>query len=404
MLNTNHPYGHVPISEHSNTCKASRFNCFPVFAGVSNQFHCLILFHSLSTTLTASSKVKTKLLNPIGVSEGILLDCQNEIKRRQEELDVDVMTLRLLRSQTEAWEKELKVDVIDQCLSNVKQVVAHRAEAATRVIGELSYFDQLKLGAGLSRSIFDQAWDRSSRRCRGVPFALQTKDNNTHNILENELLSILNECLETLSSRAQTQGNASLEYLGKRPAVVGSGSMGRRMVGNVRTPSYRRLVFIKSSITDVIQSSTSKLPSDVYSTEKVYKSLCRTALLSSVLLGSSAMTATLSVLDYLDTANGLVSSLTLAALGGISLPLGNRYLAVSFQREWMEHTEQLELALDTLLKDVFREIKSELSESIAPYSRYVSSEVNWLKDLGDKLDNGISIAHNLRSKINKACD
>jgi hypothetical protein len=116
------------------------------------------------------------------------------------------------------------------------------------------------------------------------------------------------------------------------------------------------------------------------------------------------MTATLSVLDYMDTANGLVSSLTLAALGGISLPLGNRYLAVSFQREWMEHTEQLEPALDTLLKDVFREIKSELSESIAPYSRYVSSEVNWLKDLGDKLDNGISTAHNLRSKINKACD
>ncbi|KAL3800272.1 hypothetical protein ACHAW5_009854 [Stephanodiscus triporus] len=362
------------------------------------------LEHFLSTTLTASSKVKTKLLNPIGVTEGILFDCQTEIKRRQEELDVDVMTLRLLRSQTEAWERELKIDVIDQCLSNVKKVVAHRAEAATRVIGDLSYFDQWKLGAGLGRSIFDQAWERSSRRCRGVPFALQTKDSNTHNILENELLSILNECLETLLLRAQTQGNASLEYLGKRPAIVGSGSMGRRMVGNVRTPSYQRLVFIKSSITDVIQSSTSKLPSDVHSTDKVYKSLRRTALLSSVLLGSSAMIATLSALDCLDTANGLVSSLTLAALGGISLPLGNRYLAVSFQREWMEHTEQLETALDNLFKDVFHEIKSELSESIAPYSRYVSSEVNWLKDLGDKLDSGISIAHNLRSKINKACD
>ena len=409
MVNTNHPYGRGLILDHSNTCKISRLTLAGISAGIANQ--CLLLFfiHSLSTTLTTSSKVKTKLLNPIGVSEGILVDCQHEIKRRQEELDVDVMTLRLLKSQTEAWERELKIDVIDLCRSNLREVVAHRAEGATRVIGELSYFDHWKLGAGFGRGIFDRAWERSSRHCQGVPFAPQTRNNNSHNSLENELLSILSECLEILSSRAKNQGIASLEYLGKRPAIVGSGSKGRndfsginRMVGNVRTPSYQRLVVIKSSIADVIQSSTSKFPSDAHSKDMVYKSLCRTALLSSLLVGSSAITATLSALDCLDTANGLAYSLTLATLGGISLPLGNRYLAVSFQRTWMENTAQLETSLDALFKDVSHEIKSELSESVAPYSRYVSSEVIWLKDLAEKLDNGISIAQILRSKINKS--
>ena len=411
MANTNHPCGRGLILERSNTCKISRLTLACSSAGIANQCLRLFLIHSLSTTLTASSKVKTKLLNPIGVSEGILVDCQHQIKRRQEELDVDVMTLRLLRSQTEAWERELEIDVIDQCQSNLREVVAHRAEGAMRVIGELSYFDHWKLGAGFGRGIFDRAWERSSRHCQGVPFAPQTRNNNSHHSLDNELLPILSECLETLSSRAQTQGIASLEYLGKRPAIAGSGSIGRsdfsginRMVGYVRTPSYQRLAVIKSSIADVIQRSTSKLPSDAHNADMVYKSLCRTALLSSLLVSSSAITATLSALDCLDTAHGLACSLTLATLGGISLPLGNRYLAVSFQRKWMKNTTQLETSLDVLFNDVLREIKSELSESIAPYSRYVSSEVNWLKDLTAKLDNGISIAQSLRSKINKSCD
>ena len=79
--------------------------------------------HSLSTTLTASSKVRTKLLNPIGVTEGILLDCQNEVERRREELDVDIMTLRLLTSQTDGFVKELQTDVIDKCLNDVRNAM-----------------------------------------------------------------------------------------------------------------------------------------------------------------------------------------------------------------------------------------------------------------------------------------
>ncbi|KAL3822781.1 hypothetical protein ACHAXA_005946 [Cyclostephanos tholiformis] len=367
--------------------------------------HTFLIASFLSTTLTASSKVKTKLLNPIGVSEGILADCQSEIKRRQEELDVDVMTLRLLTSQTETWERELKLDVIDVCMSNVRDVVVHRAEAAKRVLDGLSYLDHWKLGLGFGSSIFDKAWERTSRGCSGAIPQIKVND-HTRTTLEDELLSILGECLETLSSRAQTQGMASLEYLGKRPAIVGRSDVGgiNRMVGNVRTPSYQKLVAIKSTITYIIRRSTSKLPSHEQSSKEVYKSLCRTALLSSLLVSTGAITAALSVFDYFDTAHGLAYSLILVALGGISLPLGHRYLAMSHQREWTENMAQLEYTLDALFRDVFHGIRSELSESISPYTRYVSSEVEWLKDLSDKLEDGIAMALSLRSKINKSCD
>jgi hypothetical protein len=320
---------------------------------------------------------------------------------------VDVMTLRLLTSQTETWERELRLDVIDACMTNVRHAVSYRAGAARRVLDELSYIDHWKLGLGLGSGIFDKAWERSNRGCRGVSIAMpQAKvDHHARNTLEDEMLSILGECFETLSSRAQIQGMASLEYLGKRPAIVGRSDVGgiNRMVGHVRIPSYRRLVAIKSTIAEVIQGSTSKLPSDAQCTNEVYKSLCRTALLSSLLVGTGAITAALSVFGYFDAANGL-ASLTFVGLGGISLPLGNRYLAVSYEREWMGNTAPLEHTLDALFSDVVRGIKSELSESISPYSRYVSSEVEWLNDLSGKLDDGISMARSLRSKINKSCD
>ena len=113
------------------------------------------VLHSLSTTLTASSKIRTKLLNPIGVAEGILLDCQNEVERRREELDVDIMTLRLLTSQTDGFAKELQTDVIDKCLNDARNAIVYKSEAAKRVMEELSLIDQWKLIFG-GRSTFER--------------------------------------------------------------------------------------------------------------------------------------------------------------------------------------------------------------------------------------------------------
>jgi len=368
--------------------------------------------HSLSKTLTASSKVKTKLLNPIGVSEGILTDCQSEIQGRQEELDVDVMTLRLLTSQTDSWEKEIQTEVIDKCRSNVRNAIVHRSEVAKRVLEELSYIEQLQMGLGVGSAIFDRAWESANRHGRGsVLLTSKAHDGNSNqNSLENELSAIVGDCVETLSSRAHSQGTASIEYLGKRPAIIGSGINGRndgsgisRMVGSVVPPKFQRLKELQSSVTAAIQNSASNLPNDSQCAEHVNKSLCRTALLSIVVVGSGVVPATLSVLDILDVTNGIVSSATLAVLGGILLPLGNRRVASSFKKDWMCNANQLETALEDLFKDALHQIRSELSESVAPYSRYVKTEGDWLKDLGNKLENGISSAHSLRSKINKAC-
>lgn len=359
----------------------------------------LLSIPSLLKTLTASSKVKTKLLNPIGVSEGILVDCQNEIERRQTELDVDVMTLRLLTSQTDAWERE-QVEAIEQCQSNVREAITNKSKMARKVLQELSMSEQWKIGMGLGRGTFDRVWESGQ--------SMQTtskahEGNSCQSSLEKELTSMVGKCIETLSSRAQTQGTASIEYLGKRPAVIGrsDGSGVSRMVGRVSVPKFEQLKELSAAST--IRNSISNLPNDSQSKDVIYTSLRRSILLSSALLGSGAVPAALTVSGVLDAMTGMIASTSLGVLGFASLPLCNKRAARSLEGKWMEDAAPLEVAIDNLFKEALHQIRSELSESVAPYSRYVETECDWLKELSDRMETGISRANYLRSRINKTC-
>lgn len=351
----------------------------------------------LSKSLTSSSKVRTKLLNPLGVSEGILTDCKSEVQRRQEELDVDIVTLRLLTSQTEAWQKEVQSEVIEKCLSNARDAIVWRSEAARRVLGELSFLEQWKIGTGMGRVTFDRAWERANRRGRSKPAS-------SNDSLENELQSIVVECVEALASRAQSQGNASIEYLGKRPAVIKGRNDGmNRMIGTVTTPQFQQMKELQPSSTAIIRSCTSDLPSNSQCADQVYKSLRRSVLLSCALVGSGFVPAALSFVSALDVTTGMVACGTLAALGGTSLPLANRRIASTYEMECIRNASELEDSLKNLFQDAMERVQLELSESVAPYSRYVKTEGEWLKGLSEQMENGLANAHGLRSKINKAC-
>ena len=127
-------------------------------------------------------------------------------------------------------------------------------------------------------------------------------------------------------------------------------------------------------MTIAIQNSTSNLPSNSQCKDRVYTSLCPTVLLASVVLGSGVIPADLSISGVLDVTTGMIASGTPAVIGVVSLSLGNRHVAQSYKRNWMDTITQLEAALETLFKDALHQIQSELTESFAPYLRYVKTE------------------------------
>ena len=289
------------------------------------------------------------------------------------------MTLRLLTSQTEGFVKELQTDLIDKCVNDIRNAIVYKSNAAKRVMEELSLIDQLKLIFG-SKSTFDTAWENANRHG-----------------LENELTSIVKDCIDNFSSRAHNQGYAANEYLGKRPII-----QKERMVGSVTIPKFASLKELQPSTTSTIKQSIATLPNDSQYKDQVYTSLSRTALFSFVIMGSSLIPITLNVLEVSDAIlTHSLGSATLIVLGGMSLPLENYKLSSSIEREWKDKAMHLCNGLESLFTDALRQIKSDLSTSLSPYSTFVQSEEELLKESTDKVRNGISSARSLRSKINQ---
>ena len=354
----------------------------------------------LSATLTASSKIKTKLSNPLGVAEGILLDCKHEIERRQEDLDVDVATLKLLRSDSEAFEKDM-TSILDRHRLNINKEWTTRAQVVQRVLDELTLVDQLRIGIGMGRNTFDRAWENAN-----MTSVLSTAKESSS--FSNKLISITSECSEALVSGAKKQGEDQIEYLGKRVSVISTGLKGNnsKMIGKIDTPKFQRLEDeLQATIVPVIEKTTKHLPSDLECADNVYTSFCRASMLSSLLMSSGMCSTALTFGGFLDMSQGmLLCSATLTVAGVTSLPLGSRYIARSFEKEWMSNASKLENGLDALFSNAMQRINGHLSDAINPYTRYVKSEETSLISLHKEMESGIADANRLRGHINKACE
>jgi hypothetical protein len=348
--------------------------------------------------LTASSKIKTKLLNPIGVAEGMLIDCQKEIKQRIDELEVDVVTLRLLNSQTAAWEKELKSEVMDQCQQDVMTFFIRRSEIVDTLISQLSFIDRIKMGLGLGHDAFDDAWEDSLRQSQSLILGKQSEfSHHRHCGIEQGLLTIVGECAQSITNRCKSQGQISIEYLGKRHSIVG--------VGRITAPKFERLQEdLNQSFANAIQNCLARLPSDDECASRMYTLLGRSSLISATFFVSSAIGPVAMMTEVVDITAAIALSSSLVMLGGISIPLGNRYASQSCKKEWMSFAGKLDASLDVLFQEVLRRVSAQLAESVAPYSRFVNGEGDHLKDIQSRIDSGLSNANALRGQINKACD
>ena len=65
----------------------------------------------LKETLTDRAKIRSKLLNPIGIAEGVMADCLKVLDHRKKELRDDVSTLAIVEDQFEGWKKQIQVDL-----------------------------------------------------------------------------------------------------------------------------------------------------------------------------------------------------------------------------------------------------------------------------------------------------
>ena len=111
----------------------------------------------LSTTLTDRIKVRSKLLNPLGVAEGILDDCVESLKAQQDELETDTATLRLLESQMSGWTLEMETEMSKFRLE-VRDMLRLEGGRCRELIQRTSLYDQMRWTVFGDRRAFQEAW------------------------------------------------------------------------------------------------------------------------------------------------------------------------------------------------------------------------------------------------------
>eukprot|EP00986_Skeletonema_menzelii_P011088 scaffold5611_cov140-Skeletonema_menzelii.AAC.9 len=273
------------------------------------------------------------------------------------------------------------------------------AQVVHRVLDELTIVDQLRIGVGMGRDTFDRAWENAN-------VTLLSADKESSSFTK-KLISIASECSETLISGAKKQGDDQVQYLGKRVSVISTGLKGNnsKIIGRIDTPKFRRLEDeLQASIIPVVEKTTKYLPTDLKCAENVYTSICRASMLSSLLMSSGVCSTALALGGFLEMSHALLLySGTLTVAGATSLPLGSRYIARSFEKEWMSNASKVESGLEALFNDAMETINGQLSDAIAPYTRYVKAEESSLISLHNKMEIGIADATRLRGQINKAC-
>lgn len=148
-------------------------------SGVWKRSNFAVLESFLKNTLTAETKIKAKLTNPIGISEGMMVECLTVLKEERKELSVDISTLNLLQSQFTAWEKTMHTEV-DTFRRDVRSVLTGEGARCQKLVRRMSLFDWYMLLFDESR--FSSEWNRTKR----------IRPGSTRSV-EEELLNIVEE-------------------------------------------------------------------------------------------------------------------------------------------------------------------------------------------------------------------
>jgi hypothetical protein len=203
---------------------------------------------------------------------------------------------------------------------------------------------------------------------------------------------------DTVATRGRAQGQAAIEYLGKRPAMKNQSLIGSVTAASRFEDTRRALVERLSSVVDMT------IPNDVeQASEKnrLFLSFKQTASVSAALqmggLGSTLMMA----LDLLDPVTGGIGFTLLIAGGAGSFTIGTARIAHQFQQEWSHRADTMDKALEAISSKEMDRVNRRIVDGVAPYTRFVENEQGRLNDLQMQCEGIQSAARSLRNRINK---
>jgi small GTP-binding protein len=350
-------------------------------SGVWRRSNFAALESFLKNTLTAETKVKAKLTNPIGISEGMMLECLTVLKEERKDLGVDISTLNLLQSQFTAWEKSMNSEV-DKFRRDVRSVLMSEGERCRKLVRRMNLFDWYMFL--LDESRFLSEWRRTKR------IRLDSLRS-----VEDELLNLVEETADSLATSARTQGQAVIEYLGKRPAIKS-----QSLVGSVSAASKfdETKGAMLNKMSDAVTNVLSEHERDYDDLSKSFKQV---VLLSTTFQLGAAGIAIMTATSFLPGVSGMSGSCALAASGAILMMHGTQRVSSQYQEIWQDRQCQLDEVIEAVSLREIEKIDQKVRRSIAPYTRFVEAEEARILSMTLECEAIRASAQALRQRISK---
>ena len=331
----------------------------------------------LKNTLDDSSRLRQKLLNPLGVAQRLHQEALLTNKRRREELSTDLDLVASLESLIDKHEKDLRAELPPR-LSEVDNIL-HGFEKRG-----LDFFDsKLKLS-----NIFNLA--------KSDMIKLQFQEEVQADVaseVENKVRELIDWLVDKDLDIWYRIANALERRQKEAQDLAGS-----RALDEQTERRHELISRVSQSIRTVVSGFDRKKQVEEIG-DLVQDSVAKTALFGVGAAGIGVLVATVITARALDI-TGIVSAGTLAILGLFVIPYKRKQAKDKFIERMAEMRQGLRDTLSKTFKGEFGAALTRLTENISPYTAYVQAEnqkANEDQDALTKLENELEA---LKKEIN----
>ncbi|KAL3939469.1 MAG: hypothetical protein SGBAC_005817 [Bacillariaceae sp.] len=356
----------------------------------------------LRDSLTTQTRIRSKLSSPLGVAEGLMVQCLDTLKKEKQDLEADLSTLNILKSQLEGWEKELQRD-LNSAKERLTQTVKQEGGTVELFFSRMSIIQFYVWGLLSSnntttgqQSKFQKEWDEAK---------LQQASLHKSNDLQEELLEQVYEAADSVASRGRAQSQVVVEYLGNRPTMKNQSLIGsvtatsrfedtRKHLGKLMAEAVRSTLQQQRRYGDRNKDSNEERDS-------LFASMQQLAMASAALQAGGVITGLASFGEFVDPLTGMALSSSLVLGGCACYYVGPSRLAKGYQDDWDNRAQRLGNSLDAIFVKEIDKVNRRILDGVAPYTRFVESEQERIDKLRDECDGLATAARSLRNRVFK---
>eukprot|EP00980_Cylindrotheca_fusiformis_P012300 scaffold3014_cov116-Cylindrotheca_fusiformis.AAC.2 len=355
----------------------------------------------LRDSLTTQTRIRSKLTSPIAVAESLMVACLETLRKEKNDLQADMSTLNILKSQLQGWQSELDRDLTTAKM-NMTKLLDSEGGRVEMLLSRMNWF-QYYLWAQ-NQSQFNVEWQETKRQ----PYLAEEDKAIWKQIYWNKgaltsFLSLYFTSLftsDSVASRGRAQGQVVTEYLGNRPAMKNQSLIGS-VTSTSRFEDTRQN--LGKQMSEAVQTTLEGTKDDVKDRDGIFQTLRQLAMASAGMNIAAAGSAAVSLLGMplVDPLTGMVVASGLLVGGNAILFVGSSKLSKTYKSQWSRRAHDLGSALDVIYSKELDKVSRRIFDGVAPYTRFVESEQVRIDKLQDECEGVATAARSLRNKIGK---